>query len=274
MLWPRSVWGSRGRTQAEAARTGLVSRAVRLSRLHVGEFDLQVRIEGHYKLNQEAIYMKWATEDHGPRLIVRDATGTWRNNPFLFQELNIPDTTAEEWLAAVLRRRGRAGLFEGALVLRARRPRRRLGRLARKAWVASDSAGGATTRGLSATESVSPADRNRDQSLVPLDRVLEAMQLPPSLPLCSLVLHDACLDVERDARASVVRSCETHEQRGLHDIGRVHDPPQAQEAGQHGHRALGAAVGPRMQRAADADGQCVSQFTEEERELPAALLLS
>lgn len=60
-----------------------------------------MRIEGNYHMHQEAIIMKWITDSHERRLAARDSAGTWRIDPFAFEELNI-DASAEEWLAAIL----------------------------------------------------------------------------------------------------------------------------------------------------------------------------
>lgn len=96
------AWASRGRTLQESAWTGPISRAVRLLRAHVETEGMSVRVEGHYRQGQEAVYVKFPEQNNEAAILARGGAGIRRVDPVQFCKMGVLDIAAEEWLAALL----------------------------------------------------------------------------------------------------------------------------------------------------------------------------
>lgn len=107
------LWASRARPPAEAARTAPVARGVRLLRDWLASSQgrrlaPRLEVEGHYRRNEEAIYMttnSWTTERP---LVTKSPAGVWLIDHALWHAIQAP-SEAEEWLAALLWARSAAG---------------------------------------------------------------------------------------------------------------------------------------------------------------------
>lgn len=64
---------------------------------------MNVRVEGHYRQGQAAVYVKFPEQQQQESIILaRDGAGVWSIDPIIFSKMGVPDTCAEEWLATLL----------------------------------------------------------------------------------------------------------------------------------------------------------------------------
>lgn len=48
------------------------------------------------------MYVKFPEQEKESIVLARDGAGVWRIDPIIFSKMGVPDTCAEEWMAALL----------------------------------------------------------------------------------------------------------------------------------------------------------------------------
>lgn len=96
------LWAIRCRSKEERARTGPVSRLVRLLNLWREQQCASFKIEGHYTRGQESTWISWSRFETEQCILYRGPhSGVWHIDSNIFAAVGLPGTAAE-WLANLL----------------------------------------------------------------------------------------------------------------------------------------------------------------------------